>query len=159
MSAPRMGPRTLAGLVVALTFVVGALAGAVVDRSVTRASATELRPPRHRGGPPGPGAPGDSVGREQHRERFVQQLTRELSLNPQQVARIDTITRAREQRMRALWAEVQPRVDALLKETRQEIDQVLTPEQRVKLQDLRRQHEARARKDKGPVGDSAGGKR
>ncbi len=157
MSGMKLGPRTLAGLVVILTFVVGGLAGAVMDRSITRASATMLpRPPRG-GGPPG--SPRDSARSEQHRERFVQQLTRELELNPQQVARIDAITRTREQRMNALWAEVQPRVHALLEETRTEIDQVLTPEQRTKLQALRRQHEARVRKDTDSVRDTTGGKR
>ncbi len=160
MSAPRLGPRTLAGLVVALTFVVGALAGAVADRSFTHASATVLPRGRGVGGPAGaPGSPRDREGREQHRERFVQQLTRELGLNPQQVARIDSITRSREQKMNAVWDEVRPRIHGLLEETRTEIDQVLTPEQRAKLQTLRQQHDARARKDMGPVGDTAGGKR
>ncbi len=156
MSALKVGPRTLAGLVVVLTFVVGGLAGAVMDRGFTRGD--PHRPPRElRGGPPGsPGARGRD---EQHRERFVQQLTRELQLNPQQVAKIDTITRVREQRMRALWAEVQPRVDALLNETRREIDQVLTPAQRAQLEVLRRQHEARMHKDSGSITDTTGGKR
>ncbi len=153
MSAPRVGPRTLAGLVVVLTFVVGALAGAVTDRSMTRARAAETRRPPERRGPPG--SPQERAGREQHRERFVQQLTRELSLTPSQVAKIDTITRNREQRMNALWREVQPRVRTLLQETRAEIDQVLTPEQRAKLQQMRKQHEAaRARQGGGPPHDS-----
>ncbi len=157
MSTLKVGPRTLAGLVVVLTFVVGGLAGAVVDRSVGRASA-ELPPPAGRRGPPG--SPQDRQGREQHRERFVQQLTRELSLTPAQVAKIETITRAREQRMAALWREVQPRVDTLLAETRKEIDQVLTPEQRTKLQELRKQHEeARARRDGAAGRDSSAGPR
>ncbi len=156
MSTPRLGPRTLAGLVVALTFIVGMLTGAVFDRSFTRASAATVPPPR-REGPPG--SPRERAGREQHRERFVQQLTRELDLNPEQVARIDAITRTREQRMNVLWSEVQPRVQALLKETRAEIDQVLTPVQRAKLQELRRQREARERKDTSSVRDTTSGKR
>ena len=156
MSIPRLGPRALAGVVVALTFVVGGLAGAVMDRSLTRASATVVPPPaRH--GPSG--SPRDREGREQHRERFVQQLTRELDLNPQQVARIDAITRNREQRMNALWDDVRPRIHALLDETRTEIDQVLTPEQRARLQELRRQREAREKRDTGAVRDTTGGKR
>ena len=156
MSAPRVGPRTLAGLVVVLTFVVGGLAGAVVDRSFTRASAEVPPPPQRRGGPPG--SPQDQVSREQHRERFVQQLARELSLTPAQVAKIDTITRTREQRMNAMWEEVRPRIHAMLEDTRKEIDQVLTPAQRDKLQEIRRQHEAK-RREGGPERDSAGGPR
>jgi len=158
MSAPRLGPRTLAGLVVGLTFVVGVLSGAVLDRGFKRASATVVPPTRH--GPAGPpGSARDRVGREQHRERFVQQLTRELSLNPQQVARIDAITLSREQRMNAFWQQVQPQIHALLDATRAEINQVLTPEQRAKLQDLRRQREARERMDTGSVRDTTSGKR
>jgi len=157
MSALRVGPRTLAGLVVVLTFVVGGLAGAVMDRSISRASAQVPPPPAAgRRGPPG--SPQDRGEREQHRERFVQQLTRELSLTPAQVAKIDTITRTREQRMNAMWDEVRPRIHAMLEDTRKEIDQVLTPEQRVKLQEVRRQHEAK-RREGGPGGDSAGGPR
>ncbi len=157
MSALRVGPRTLAGLVVVLTFVVGGLAGAVVDRGFARADAPPA-PRAMRGGGP-PGSPGARARDEQHRERFVQQLTRELDLNPQQVARIDAITRTREQRMNALWAEVQPRVHAVVEETRREIDQVLTPEQRTKLQALRLKHEARVRRDADSLRDTTGGKR
>lgn len=153
MSALKVGPRTLAGLVVVLTFVVGGLAGAVMDRSMARASAEVAPSPAGRRGAP-PGSPQDRAGREQHRERFVQQMTRELNLTPAQVAKIDTITRTREQRMNAFWDEVRPRIHAMLDDTRKEIDQVLTPEQRSKLQEIRRQHESR-RRDEAASRDSA----
>ena len=154
MSTLKVGPRTLAGLVVGLTFVVGGLAGAVMDRSMARASAEVPPSPSGRRGAP-PGSPQDRAGREQHRERFVQQMTRELNLTAAQVAKIDTITRTREQRMNAFWDEVRPRIHAMLDDTRKEIDQVLTPEQRAKLQEIRRQHESR-RRDEGASRDSAG---
>lgn len=147
MSTPRPGPRTLAALVVVLTFIVGWLAGAVVDRGMLQA---HRRPPRPAG------SAHSRVGWERGRERFVQQLTRELNLNPQQVAQINAITRARQQRMNALWNDVRPRIHALLEETRREIDQVLTPEQRARLQELRRKHEARERIDSGAVRDTGG---
>jgi Spy/CpxP family protein refolding chaperone len=141
MSAPRIGPRLLAGLVIVLTFVVGGLAGAVLDRTVTPPAWAMARGGRG-GPPPAPDSRREREGRERGRERFVQQLTREVSLSPAQVAKIDEITREREQKMNAIWAEVRPRIHALLEETRTEVDQVLTPEQRQKMQELRRQHEA-----------------
>jgi uncharacterized membrane protein len=140
MNAPRLGPRLLAGLVIVLTFVVGGLAGAVVDRTVALPHGMERI--GRRGPPPAPDSRREREGRERGRERFVQQLTRELSLNPAQVAKIEEITREREQKMNAIWAEVRPRIHALIEETRTEVDQVLTPEQRQKSHELRRQHEA-----------------
>lgn len=160
----RMGARTLAGLVIVLTFVVGGLAGAVADRAIVRPSAS------HGMGPPGrrpegpPGSRRDREGRERGRERFVQQLRGELQLTDAQVAKIDSITKVREQKMSAIWAEVGPRIHALIEETRAEVDSVLTPAQRAKMQELRRQHEAarqkeQAARDSGALRDTTNPKR
>lgn len=148
-----MGPKGMAVLVIALTFLVGGLAGAVADRAVLRPAWSAAHRPA--GGEPRSGSRRDREGRERGRERFVQQLTRELNLRPDQVARIDAITRTREQKMSAIWAEVRPRIRTLIDETRSEIDRVLTPEQLAKLKELRRQREARERADTtGPRADT-----
>lgn len=152
MSLFGMGPRGLAGLVIVLTFLVGGLAGAVADRAVVRPAWSASHRPE--GG--SPGSRHDRAGRERGRERFVQQLTRELNLRPDQVTRIDAITRVREEKMSAIWSEVRPRIRALIDETRSEIDRVLTPEQLARLKELRRQREARERADTmGPRADTA----
>lgn len=167
MSPFRMGPRFEAGLVMALVFVVGGLAGAVADRTVHLPDRphAEGRPPMGPGGPGGPGGgrPEDRAQRrERFRERFVQQMAQDLSLKPAQVARIDSITRRQNVRMDSLRKAMWPRFDTIIKETRTEIDQVLTPEQRAKMQEQFKQMQARRQagdRPHGPGKDTTGGKR
>jgi Spy/CpxP family protein refolding chaperone len=90
-------------------------------------------------------------------------MKRNLDLSPEQVTKIEAISLAREQRADSMLKEVRPKLHALLEETRKEIDQVLTPEQRARAQALWRQHEE-ARRKAGPGGpgpgmDSSDGKR
>ncbi len=158
MSAPKVGPRTLAGLVIVLVFMVGGLAGAVTDRTLHAARRFWASPP-----PPMAGGAPDRDRRARGRERFIQEMKTNLGLTPDQVTRIEAISLAREQRADSLLKDVRPKLRALLDETRKEIDQVLTPEQRAKAQALWRQHE-QARRKAGPDGpgpgmDSTGGKR
>ncbi len=159
MSAYKPGPRLLAGLVIVLTFLVGGLAGAVTDR--TMHGGRRMWP----GAGPGPGgAPGTDRDRRAHgRERFIQEMKRNLDLTPEQVARIEAISQAREQRADSLLKDVRPKLHALLEETRKEIDQVLTPQQRARAQALWRQREEARRKagagGPGIIADSTVGKR
>ena len=163
MSLFNVGPRVQAGLVLALVFLVGGLAGLVADRSV------DLRPrAAARAGPPrGPGAAEHGLAdraarRERGRERFVQQMARDLELNPAQVARIDSITRRQNVRIDSLRKAMWPHFDTIIKQTRGDIDQVLTPAQRVKLQEQFKQMEARKQagpKEHGPGMDTSSGKR
>lgn len=165
MSEMKVGPRLLAGLVMALVFVVGGLVGAVADRTVVlRPHARAEADPPHgdRGGPPG-GRPEDRAARrERGRERFVQQMARDLNLNPRQVAQIDSITRRQNERMDSLRKAMWPRFDTVIKETRGEIDRVLTPEQRAKMKEQFRHMEERRQagaKAPGPGTDTSSGKR
>ena len=157
MSAPNVGPRTLAGLVIVLVFLVGGLAGAVTDRTLHggRHFWTAARPPMGGGRP-------ELDRRVRGRERFIQEMKRNLGLTPEQVTKIEAISLSREQRADSLLKDVRPKLRALLEETRKEIDQVLTPEQRAKAQALWRQHEEARRKAgpgvPGPGMDSTGGK-
>jgi len=158
MSAPKVGPRTLAGLVIVLTFLVGGLAGAVTDRTLHGGRQFRVGPPG-----PNPGGGPDRDRRARGRERFIQEMKRNLDLTPDQVAKIEAISLEREQRVDSLLKDVRPKVRALLDETRKEIDGVLTPEQRARAQALWRQHEE-ARRKAGPGGpghgmDSTGGNR
>ncbi len=143
MSPVKVGPRLLAGLVMALVFVVGGLVGAVMVRTVTLPVRAEA-PPAHAERGPGGGRPEDRAARrERGRERFVQQLARDLTLDAAQVARIDSITRRQNERMDSLRKAMWPHFDTIITQTRGEIDGVLTPGQRAKMQELFRQRVAR----------------
>jgi Spy/CpxP family protein refolding chaperone len=144
--AKALRPKAAAGLLLLLVFVVGGLAGAAVDRFV-------LRPPPAVAADAAPAATvpaPDRSPRRRSREAYVRQLQEELALTPDQVAKIDVITKEREARMKALLAEVRPRFRSLVEETRGEIDKVLSPEQQAKLKELRAREHKEHRRDRPP---------
>jgi hypothetical protein len=164
MNSPKVGPRGLAGLVIVLTFIVGGLAGAVTDRTIGWPRGRHDRPPAHGGSAgPAPDRPEDrAVRRERFRQQFVQQMQKDLGLNPSQVARFDTITRRQNERMDSLRKAMWPRFDTIIQQTRREIDQILTPEQRQKVREQFEHREGRKQggaKASGPGTDTTSGKR
>lgn len=157
--------RFLAAAVVALALVVGGLAGATLDRAIIRQ--TTLGPHaalHHASGPTAD--PGDMPGREDHRERLraqggrdpelqlrpaprsLDRLTRELDLSADQRARIETLLQEQQERMRGLRLEHRERRGAIVADTRAGILELLTTEQRTRLQRVDRA-QARAL---GPMG-------
>jgi Spy/CpxP family protein refolding chaperone len=156
MSPFKVSPRVLAALVIVLTLLVGGLAGAVVDRTLVR---PRLDGPRAGGPPPGPQR--DRDRQEKGRERFVQQMKRDLDLSAQQVARIDSITREGMQKMDALRRDQRARSHALIDSTRVLVDSVLTPQQRQRSQELFKARTARKQAGAPAPGtaDSTSGKR
>lgn len=127
------------GLLVA-TFLVGALSGAAVDR-VLGAEEPEARPRAERSD-------------DDRRRSYV--IDR-VEMAPEQRAAIDAILERRSERMRAVWHEVEPRLDAITDSARTEIFSVLTPEQQAayerKLED-RRDRRRDHRDDAAPASDS-----
>jgi Spy/CpxP family protein refolding chaperone len=122
----------LAILVLALTLVVGALAGVALDRHV-------LLPRRFHGGPL------HEAGRRPPRDReFRNRFARELGLTDEQRQRIDSIMDRQGRELRAVRQTVQPQLDSIIARTRRQLDSVLTPEQRKKAEEIRRQHPRRA---------------
>jgi len=95
--------------VIAVTFLVGGLAGAAVDRVVT--ADTSRR---------------DADENGERRAHVIDQV--EMTVD--QRATIDAILERRSERMKAAWAEISPRLEAITDSARLEIMQVLTPEQR-----------------------------
>ncbi|MFW5951128.1 MAG: hypothetical protein ACOCVZ_03325 [Gemmatimonadota bacterium] len=93
----------------ALAFLVGALTGAALDRVLTDG------PKPHRGS-----------GDDNRRSYIIDRV----EMAPEQRQTIDEILDDRSQRMRAVWREVEPRLDAITDSARHEIMDVLTPEQR-----------------------------
>ena len=116
------------------TFLVGALSGAAVDR-VLNAEEPEARATEGR-------------DRDDRRRSYV--IDR-IDMATEQRASIDAILERRSERMRAVWQEVEPRLDAITDSARTEIMQVLTPEQRadyeLKLEQRRAKRQERARRD------------
>lgn len=131
-----------------ITFLAGALAGAAIDRVVgDEAPPAEARQERR-----------DDDGRRRS------YLIDRVEMSDAQRASIDSILELRAQRMRAVWREVEPQLDAISDSARAEIMAVLTPEQRAeydKLRDRRRRDRndgSGDRRDppKDQAGDTAG---
>ena len=134
----RIGPRAAAAVVVALAFVVGGLAGAVLFR--------EFGHVEHDGGPhfvPGmklSRAPveeaeeGGEPGRAS--ERSLARFTKALDLTPAQAAAVDSISRHEFDAVSAVRDETWPRMQAVLDDTRKSIDNILTAAQRTRYHDM-----------------------
>ena len=114
-----------------VTFVAGALTGAAVDR-VLNAEGPD-RSTRER--------PADGDGRSY--------VIDQVEMSETQRADIDAILEQRAERMRAVWKEASPRLEAITDSARLEIMQVLTPEQRAeyerRLDEREQAREARRR--------------
>ncbi|MEZ0336422.1 MAG: Spy/CpxP family protein refolding chaperone [Gemmatimonadales bacterium] len=119
--------RLIAAAVLFLVAVTGGLTAVTLDRFV-------LRPGPHRMHPFPPPRPDEAAFRER--------MSRELGLTPDQRTRVDSLMDRQLREIRALRAEVQPRLDSVVAQTRLEIEEILTPEQREKARALaKRGHE------------------
>lgn len=119
--------RMLGVALLAATFIAGALAGAAVDR-VLSADEPE-RVERDRNG---------------HRDRSY--IIERVEMSEEQRNTIELILEDRSERMRAVWREVEPRMDAITDSARMEIMGVLTPEQRAEYE--RKLEERRSKRDR-----------
>ena len=77
-------------------------------------------------------------------ERFIGRLERELNLTDEQRQRIDEIVEQSRREGDALHREMLPRVREHMRATREQIRDVLTPEQQVRFEELNRQYRRRA---------------
>jgi hypothetical protein len=101
------------GLLVA-TFVLGAAVGGAAWAALE----DDRGPPSRRG---------------RERVSFAERLERDLGLTTAQRESVDVILGRREDAMRDMWSEMQPRYDSLRAQIRGEIDAVLNEEQREEL--------------------------
>lgn len=106
--------------ILAVAFVAGALSGAAIDRAVSDDD-TSREPRQER-------ADDDDDGRSYVIDR--------VEMTDVQRATIDSILDLRTHRMRAVWREVEPRLDAITDSARYEIMEVLTPEQRAEYENM-----------------------
>ena len=125
--AVRLPPRFLAVVVLAALALGSGLAGVAIDRAL-------LRPPTPAVAFPDTAFhPIESILRsptDADRRAIRLQLTRQLSLTPEQADTIDSIMNRRSGEFRALRAEIRPRVQGLVDSVHASIEQVLTPAQR-----------------------------
>jgi Spy/CpxP family protein refolding chaperone len=63
-------------------------------------------------------------------------MQKQLDLEPKQQEKIDRIMRESQERIKPLWAQIGPQMDEELKRVRQELNEVLTPEQQKKMDEL-----------------------
>ena len=93
--------------------------------------------------PPGLPTPGETVQMPPRavvlNEQLVQQLADKLDLTPEQSQKIKKIVEQGQQRNRDLWKLVAPQMALVMRDTRQQIRLVLTPEQRKEFEALMRQ--------------------
>jgi Spy/CpxP family protein refolding chaperone len=115
--------RLTAALVLFLVAIAGGLTAVAVDRLAFRHG------PPH-GGPP--------FGPPPHEREFRDRMSREIGLSPDQQRRVDSLMDRQITEVRRLRAEVQPRLDSVVAQTRREIEAILTPEQREKARAMAR---------------------
>ena len=153
MTSPRSS--AMAVLTVVAMLAIGIFAGIGLDRTVLRRHGGYSRGPGggDRGGPLGSiGEPVDSAGRNRMRAHIVKRITDDLALTTTQSQSIDAIFVRRELQLDSLRSRVGPQLDSLRDHMRASIDSVLTPAQRIKFAELRKQRDARRRDgdDRGP---------
>lgn len=74
---------------------------------------------------------------------FLQRLNHELRLTPEQRERIGKIIAEGQQRNKELWDNLAPQLRREMQETKEQIRALLTPQQRVRYEELMRQRPAR----------------
>jgi Spy/CpxP family protein refolding chaperone len=113
---------------VVAVFMAGAGGGLILDRYIGLADQRNPRAgPRPVGRPGGPG-PGAGVPMIRHR------LATDLDLTAEQQAKLDAILANRQKRIEQVQSEVRARFESEQREMREEIQKILTPEQRKKFE-------------------------
>ena len=132
-SSPRIPPRVAALLLLAGVFAIGAVLGVGLERVRDRARGTH----RVRDGVPVWALP------ERDQRRHWARVSDRLALTPEQRASVDSILTIRARQLEAARAQVEPTMSSIMASARSQIDSVLTPDQRAKLQEMRRQRAQR----------------
>ena len=115
-----MSSSAKAAVIVVVAFVAGLFVGIAGDRALLIYTGRLF--PRH--------APGFAA------HRVVEHLDHELHLTAAQRAQVQQIIEQHRARIDAAWNNARPQVQREMQQTHAEIDRVLTPEQRAKLQDM-----------------------
>jgi len=114
--------RLLGGAVLVLTFGVGGLAGAAVERVLDTREPDRLVSVD-------PAAETGTIDCDRYRQRRRGPYG-SLGLSDEQAASIDAVFESQRSRMDQFWADAGPRMNAILDETRADVREILTEEQR-----------------------------
>jgi Spy/CpxP family protein refolding chaperone len=131
-SRRRIPTRVAAALLLLAVFAVGLIAGFALDRVIHW---------RHFGfhrwgrGP----VPVWALSEGQQR-RHWSRLSARLHLSPEQKTAVDSILTRRTRQLEETRARFEPAIHAVMEDARRQIDSVLTPDQRARLEKFRREH-------------------
>lgn len=134
---PRVSPRVVSVIVLLVTLLVGALGGIWLDRNHLRRDMERRSAWRGRASVWGP-------SEREHRRRWTR-WAQELELTQEQRAAADTIFAQRARQLDAARAVVEPDMKEIMRVARQQIDSLLTPEQRAEFQQMRGKHKREAK--------------
>ena len=121
-------------LAAVVIFACGVLTGAMVSNASHQAALSAPNPPVLAVNPKNPAPPGWQL----QRLAFFKKMEKQLDLAPGQREQIDKIIKNSQERVKPLWDQIGPQMGAELTRVRQEVNKVLTPEQRKKLDELMR---------------------
>jgi Spy/CpxP family protein refolding chaperone len=121
-------------LATVVIFACGVLTGAMVSKAGRQTAPVSANPPAAAVNPKNPAPPGWQLQRLQ----FFKRMQKQLNLGPEQQEKIDKLMCESQERVKPLWAQIGPQMDEELKRVRQEVNEVLTPEQREKMNELMR---------------------
>ena len=127
-----------------LVFISGTLVGAIGYRLYN--TGTEESPPRN-------------SRPDEFRRRYTEFMKRSLELSEDQVKQLDTILDQTRQRFEKLDKTIEPDRRAIAKKQEQEIDALLTSEQRDQLDELKQQFDERRKRSEGRSGGPPRGRR
>lgn len=128
MNGSRAPSPILAAVVLLLVGALGVLAGVVLDRTL-------LRHRMDRGWGPHMGlhGPPNREFRGRVRERIEVHMAEELDLTDAQREEVALVLERQEERLAEAMAEARPRIGRIIEETHRQLREILTPEQRQKL--------------------------
>jgi Spy/CpxP family protein refolding chaperone len=127
-----------AALWVGIVFLLGAALGGVLGFLFAHHSVNAANPP---------------LSEPERRAQRVQELTKELSLNPQQAQQVDSLLQQRHAESKALREQADVQLDAVRQKGRAQLRAILTPDQMPKFEDfLKRMDEQRKRNGPPPGG-------
>lgn len=111
-------------------FLAGVLSGMMGQRLLSERlanTAAATHQPSRRGPPP---------PWTRQRMSFIERLSHELELTPEQARQIDAIMKESQERMRQLWETIKPEAEKEMTRSREAMKQILTPEQQAKLDEM-----------------------
>jgi hypothetical protein len=120
-------------------FALGAVAGVLADRRFARH-------PGDRREERGSRIPSWLNRPESEHRKYWSRIHDQLGLAPEQRAAVDTVLARRARQLDTARHRMEPEMLAIMQTTRAQIDSILTPEQRVKLEEIRK--ERRERRDR-----------